>query len=199
VNQTGWTQTSPTTPYAVNLTAGQALTGINFGNNRQVNKNFTTTPKQDIIDAGAGDNTVTSTFANLQQQDAIKGGAGIDTLIINEGVATNAVIINASNTANQFNIPGTTITGFERFDLSGFLGKVTYTGTTGNDSIKTGAGADVLNGGAGIDTLIGGTGNDTYVVDTTTDVITENANEGTDTIQSSVTFSLATLTNIENI
>ena len=198
VNQTGWTQTSPTTPYAVNLTAGQALTGINLGN-RQVNKNFTTTRERDIIDAGAGDDTVTSTFANLQQQDAIKGGAGIDTLIINEGVATNAVIINASNTANQFNIPGTTITGFERFDLSGFLGKVTYTGTTGNDSIKTGAGADVLNGGAGIDTLIGGTGNDTYVVDTTTDVITENVLDGVDTIQSSVTFSLANLPNIENL
>ncbi|MDD1428103.1 S8 family serine peptidase, partial [Dolichospermum sp. ST_sed9] len=199
VNQTGWTQTSPTTPYAVNLTAGQTLTGINFGNNRQVNKNFTTTPKQDIIDAGAGDDTVTSIFANLQQKDSVKGGAGIDTLIITQGVATNAVIINASNTANQFNILGTTITGFERFDLSGFLGKVTYTGTTGNDWITTGAGADVLNGDAGIDTLIGGTGNDIYVVDTTTDVITENVGEGTDTIQSSITFSLANLTNIENL
>jgi len=33
----------------------------------------------------------------------------------------------------------------------------------------------------------------------TTDVITELANQGTDTIQSSVTFSLATLTNIENL
>ena len=32
VNQTGWRQTFPTTPYAVNLTAGQTLTNINFGN-----------------------------------------------------------------------------------------------------------------------------------------------------------------------
>jgi len=36
-------------------------------------------------------------------------------------------------------------------------------------------------------------------VDSITDVITENANEGTDTIQSSVTFSLATFPNIENL
>lgn len=35
VNQTGWRQTSPTAPYAVNLTAGQTLTGINFGGNLQ--------------------------------------------------------------------------------------------------------------------------------------------------------------------
>ena len=33
VNQTGWRPTSPTAPYAVNLTAGQTLTGINFGGN----------------------------------------------------------------------------------------------------------------------------------------------------------------------
>jgi Ca2+-binding RTX toxin-like protein len=57
----------------------------------------------------------------------------------------------------------------------------------------------VLNGGAGVDTLIGNLGNDVYQVDSTTDIITENANEGTDTIQSSVTFSLAALPNIENL
>ncbi len=32
VNQTGWIQTFPTTPYALNLKAGEKLTGINFGN-----------------------------------------------------------------------------------------------------------------------------------------------------------------------
>ncbi|MDB9484502.1 calcium-binding protein, partial [Dolichospermum circinale CS-537/05] len=56
-----------------------------------------------------------------------------------------------------------------------------------------------LNGGAGNDTLNGGTGNDIYVVDSTTDTITENANEGTDTIQSSVNYSIALLTNVENL
>ncbi|MFM6646096.1 MAG: SdrD B-like domain-containing protein, partial [Microcystis panniformis] len=36
VNQTGWIQTFPTTPYAVNLKAGEKLTGINFGNYFQI-------------------------------------------------------------------------------------------------------------------------------------------------------------------
>lgn len=49
----------------------------------------------------------------------------------------------------------------------------------------------------GVDTLIGGTGNDTYVVDTTTDTITEAAGGGTDTVQSSVTFTL--LANVEEL
>ena len=61
------------------------------------------------------------------------------------------------------------------------------------------AGNDTLDGGDGSDALIGGTGNDIYLVNSTTDTITENANEGTDTIQSSVTFTIATLTNVENL
>jgi len=72
-------------------------------------------------------------------------------------------------------------------------------GTIGNDWIEGRGGNDNLNGGASIDTLIGGTGNDIYIVDTLTDTIIEDANEGTDTIQSSVTFSLAALPNIENL
>ncbi|MFN9558708.1 MAG: M10 family metallopeptidase C-terminal domain-containing protein, partial [Dolichospermum sp.] len=59
--------------------------------------------------------------------------------------------------------------------------------------------SNILNGGAGRDTLIGGAGNDIYVVDTTTDTITESANAGTDTIQSSVSFSIAALANVENL
>ncbi len=50
---------------------------------------------------------------------------------------------------------------------------------------------------AGIDTLIGGLGNDTYIVDNVADVTTEAANAGTDTVQSSVTWTLAA--NVENL
>src|SRR6185436_11602513 len=45
-------------------------------------------------------------------------------------------------------------------------------------------------GGAGNDTMIGGLGNDTYVVDAATDVTTEAAAAGTDTVQSAVTWTL---------
>ncbi|BAY64503.1 hypothetical protein NIES22_46010 [Calothrix brevissima NIES-22] len=78
-------------------------------------------------------------------------------------------------------------------------GNDSLNGGAGNDSLNGGAGNDSLNGGTGIDTLIGGRGDDIYIVDTTTDTITENANEGTDTIQSSVIFTLATQPNIENL
>ena len=59
------------------------------------------------------------------------------------------------------------------------------------------AGNDTLDGGAGNDTLIGGTGDDTYVVDSTSDTVTENSSEGTDLIQSSVTYTASN--NVENL
>ena len=58
-------------------------------------------------------------------------------------------------------------------------------------------GANVLDGGLGNDTLSGGGGNDTYRVDSTLDVITDNASEGTDTVQSAVAWTLGT--NTENL
>jgi len=45
--------------------------------------------------------------------------------------------------------------------------------------------------------MLGGLGNDTYVVDNTGDMVTENANEGMDTVQSSVTYTLGA--NVENL
>ncbi|QLE55646.1 pre-peptidase C-terminal domain-containing protein [Nostoc sp. TCL26-01] len=73
------------------------------------------------------------------------------------------------------------------------------TGNTGNNIITGNSGNNRLNGGAGVDTLIGGAGDDIYEVDTTTDTLTEAANGGTDTVESSVSFNLSTIANIENL
>ncbi|MCE4553518.1 PA14 domain-containing protein [Pelomonas sp. P8] len=70
---------------------------------------------------------------------------------------------------------------------------------TAGDVLNGGAGNDTLIGGPGVDTLTGGVGDDTYVVTSTADTLVENANEGTDTVQSSASYSLASLPNIENI
>jgi Ca2+-binding RTX toxin-like protein len=73
------------------------------------------------------------------------------------------------------------------------------TGNANNNTITGNSAANSINGGAGIDTLIGGSGNDIYVVDTTTDTILELATGGTDTVQSTVSFSLAAIAQVENL
>ena len=171
-----------------------------------INENFTTTPQQDIIVPQNGDNIITSTFANLQQNDTIKGGTGTDTLIITAGTVNNSISIDTNNITNQLDIPGTIVLGFERFDLSGFPGTVSFDGTAGNDWIKAGAGNDdltggdgndYLNGGTGADFLIGGKGNDTFVIDNIGDIIGEGLNGGIDTVESAITWTLKA--NLENL
>ncbi|MBD2417171.1 DUF4347 domain-containing protein [Anabaena cylindrica FACHB-243] len=169
-------------------------------------ENFTTTAQKDIIDAQGGNDTITSTFSTLQQNDTLKGITGTDTLIITNGSATDAIAIDTTNTTNQLDILGTTIIGFERFDLSSFAGTVSFGGNAANDWIKAGAGNDdltggngndYLNGGTGADFLIGGAGNDTFVVDNIGDIIGEGLNGGIDTVESSITWTLKT--NLEKL
>ena len=70
-------------------------------------------------------------------------------------------------------------------------------GQAGNDSLNGSSGDDVLDGGSGTDTLVGGAGDDVFVVDAAGDVTTESANGGTDTVRSTVTWTLGT--NLENL
>ncbi len=70
-------------------------------------------------------------------------------------------------------------------------------GKGGNDSLTGGAEADTLNGGAGVDTMKGGKGDDIYIVDNAGDMVTEEADQGTDTVESSITWTLGD--NVENL
>ncbi|ASF46923.1 calcium-binding protein [Methylovulum psychrotolerans] len=74
-------------------------------------------------------------------------------------------------------------------------------GLAGNDTLIGYGGNDTLDGGIGDDTMYGGTGDDTYWVDSPLDVVFEYANQGNDSIFSSVDFSLsgAGVFNVENL
>ncbi|MFH0782535.1 MAG: calcium-binding protein [Pseudomonadota bacterium] len=81
--------------------------------------------------------------------------------------------------------------------LAGGTGADVLYGEDGNDLLFGGDGADRLYGGAGNDTMLGGFGNDIYVVNSTGEVVTENAGEGTDTVESSISLTLGD--NLENL
>jgi Ca2+-binding RTX toxin-like protein len=122
------------------------------------------------------------------------------------GAAPDA--ISTTYTLNVINVLGVTITGTSGKDTIDATHTVagqslptneedTIRAGVGNDTINALGGNDFIDGGAGNDTMIGGTGNDTFVVDANGDVVVENPNEGTDTVQSSITYILGA--NVENL
>ena len=137
----------------------------------------------DTLDGGSG-------------TDTLMGGIGDDTYIVDSITDTLTENLNDGTDTVESSVTFILGSNIENLTLTGLLA-INGTGNGANNTI-TGNGADnVLNGGAGTDTLIGGAGNDTYVVDSITDTFTENVNEGADTVQSSVSFTLGA--NIENL
>ena len=73
-------------------------------------------------------------------------------------------------------------------------------GLGGNDTLNGFAGNDTLDGGAGNDRVVGGAGNDVYIINSGSDTVVEKAEEGVDTIQTSLTsYGLTNLPNVENL
>src|SRR5262249_1829262 len=70
-------------------------------------------------------------------------------------------------------------------------------GGSGNHKLNPPGANDTLNGGAGADSLIGGAGNDFYIVDSASDKVSENPAQGTDSVQSSIAYTLPS--NVENL
>jgi serralysin len=70
-------------------------------------------------------------------------------------------------------------------------------GNAGDDGLTGAAGNDTLNGGLGNDTMIGGTGDDLYFVDAVGDSVSELADEGIDTVSSTISYTLGD--NVENL
>ena len=73
----------------------------------------------------------------------------------------------------------------------------TATGTIQNDDFIGTSGPDTLAGTSGADALTGLAGNDTYTVNNAGDLVIEALNEGTDTVQASIAYTLAN--NVENL
>ncbi|ANM09260.1 MULTISPECIES: M10 family metallopeptidase C-terminal domain-containing protein [unclassified Rhizobium] len=74
----------------------------------------------------------------------------------------------------------------------------TLWGNAGNDTLTGDSGNDTLDGGAGNDKMSGGAGDDVYIADNGNDTVIENANEGTDTVRTTV-WSYTLGANVENL
>jgi uncharacterized delta-60 repeat protein len=128
--------------------------------------------------------------------DSLSGGEGIDIASYvgtSLGVTVSLAITGAQNTIGA----GTDTLGSTFESLEGGNFNDTLTGNSAANQLDGGAGNDTLDGGLGNDTLKGGSGNDTYKVNAAGDIVIENAGAGTDSVQSSVTHTLAA--NVEHL
>ncbi|WP_418889614.1 M10 family metallopeptidase C-terminal domain-containing protein [Rhizobium laguerreae] len=155
--------------------------------------------------AGTG-NALNNVLAGGAGVDTLNGGTGDDTYVISTG---DIVTENADEGIDMVQTNSTAYTLGVNVENLTYGGTAAFTGT-GNaldniikggvvaDKLTGAGGNDTLIGGAGSDTMSGGAGNDIYVVDIATDLVIENANEGTDTVQTALA-SYTIGNNVENL
>ena len=153
-----------------------------------------------ILDAGAGNDTLSGGAGN----DALHGGAGDDRL--DGGTGTDSMAGGAGNDMYVVDAVGDVVTELANegvdtvqsgagYTLGANVENVTLTGIANINAIGN-ALDNMLIGNSGLNILTGGAGHDLYVVGAG-DTVAENVNGGTDTVQSSVTWTLGS--NVENL
>jgi Ca2+-binding RTX toxin-like protein len=136
-----------------------------------------------VLDGGAG-------------ADTLAGGLGNDTYVVDD---VGDVVTELPSQGND------SVVSSISYALGTSLDNLTLTGSANLDGIGNGlanrivgnSGNNVLDGRGGEDTLQGGAGDDTYFVDDGDDQVIEAANEGADSVVSSVSFVLGD--NVENL
>lgn len=167
----------------------------------------------DILIGGSGENTLIGGTGDdyyvledaNQQVIQEMPGEGHDTVVaaVSVTLADNVedlILVGAAAVTGMGNSLDNRIQGNEAANtLSGLAGNDTLEGGDGNDSLSGGLGSNSLLGGSGndslwsessTDTLTGGAGDDVYQVAVTGVTLTETADEGTDTVIATISWTL---------
>ena len=157
----------------------------------------------DLLDGGTGADTMSGgagndTYYVDSELDTVGEGAGdglADRIFLSAAVFALSADADIETIQVDF-VSGATVTGSSIANkiygnagadtLSGLGGNDFLQGGLGNDTLNGGEGNDIMDGGAGDDTMAGGLGVDTYYVDSFSDSVTELADQGIDTVRTTL-------------
>ncbi|NTV15493.1 MAG: calcium-binding protein [Desulfobulbaceae bacterium] len=147
----------------------------------------------DIIDGGTGaDVMLGGSNSDIYMVD---NSFDIVTELFNEG-SSDRVVSSISYSLSD-NVEDLTLIGMAAINATGNELDNLLIGNSGVNILTGGAGNDSLDGGTSVDMMSGGTGDDSYVVEVEGETVTELAEEGLDTVYSSINFTLSA--NVENL
>ncbi|MFT3736412.1 MAG: calcium-binding protein [Rhodocyclaceae bacterium] len=137
--------------------------------------------------------------------DLMVGNAGDDVYLVNnendlvweyagEG---NDTVISSVTYQLTYQVENLTLTGLTASRGTGNNSANILLGNAAANTLEGLEGDDTLDGKSGDDTLVGGTGNDLYIVNSGQDQIMELEEEGSDSVQSSVSYALSS--HVENL
>ncbi|OOS06576.1 hcalcium-binding protein [[Haemophilus] felis] len=148
----------------------QLITGTN------TNDKLTGNAVGNLIDGKAGADTMSGEFGD---DTYIVDNAGDKVIEIKDGgydIVKSSVSYTLSEHTEELQLTGSS--------------SISAVGNNENNRLVGNSGNNTLDGKAGFDTMIGGAGNDTYIVDDHLDKVIEKENQGTDTVISSVSYTL---------
>nr|MDQ4087551.1 M10 family metallopeptidase C-terminal domain-containing protein [Pseudomonadota bacterium] len=148
----------------------------------------------DVLEGGAG----ADRLVGGKGTDQLTGGAGNDTYVLDSSpdkiveAAGGGIDLVESSVTHTLGaeVENLLLTGGGAINGIGNAAANVLTGNFAANRLEGGAGNDTLDGAAGADTMVGGAGNDVYRVDSLNDSITEGAGGGTDTVQSTISWTL---------
>ncbi len=149
------------------------------------------TGQADALDGGAGNDSL----AGGAGDDTLTGGLGADTL---DGGTGNDVFYAGGEDVVTGGAGIDQVFSATSFTLAPDVENLTLTGTDAVDGTGNNL-ANVIEGNAADNILTGGKGSDTYIVQNAGDFIVELQGEGNDTVRAWVSYSLATMTAVENL
>lgn len=199
--------TLPTNVETLELTGSDAIDATGDGTSNHLignsaNNSLSGLAGNDVLEGGGGQDVLVGGVGNDlldggYDVDRLEGGTGDDEYVVDTQTDLVVELADEGQDTVRARSDYTLSDHIEALILDEAYGAYRGTGNSGDNLITGNSSSNYLDGASGADQLVGGLGDDIYAVDSASDQVVEQADEGEDTVQSSVNYVLgSTLENL---